>query len=254
MTHSKDKEENIQNYLDYYYRNCSGKESVSSEAAVDYFFSNSICGPHQFSYILNVATQSLERIIGLEHFLGYDEADFDLMKLHQVIHSDDVEKMMSATDEAFAHLLEKGEAYPLAAQLCISYRIRHADGHWLHVQELGSILSVGDNGMPIKGLYTCIDISQISFSKVTAHLSCPCNGFRDFKCLKESIPDYGFTKREREVIQLLGTGASSEEIGKKLCISKHTVDKHRSNILKKAGAQRTGKLLSLFHDDGAGEQ
>jgi LuxR family transcriptional regulator, positive regulator of biofilm formation len=45
--------------------------------------------------------------------------------------------------------------------------------------------------------------------------------------------DRGLTKRELDVLVLIGTGASNEEIGEKLCISPHTVKTHIYNLFKK---------------------
>jgi DNA-binding NarL/FixJ family response regulator len=42
--------------------------------------------------------------------------------------------------------------------------------------------------------------------------------------------------RELEIIELVTTGLTNEEIADRLTISKRTVDNHMSNILKKAGA------------------
>jgi LuxR family transcriptional regulator of csgAB operon len=41
------------------------------------------------------------------------------------------------------------------------------------------------------------------------------------------------TMREREILSLLSTGISNQEIAKKLCISPHTVKTHAYNIYKK---------------------
>ncbi len=41
--------------------------------------------------------------------------------------------------------------------------------------------------------------------------------------------------REIEIIELVTTGLTNEEIADRLAISKRTVDNHISNILKKAG-------------------
>ena len=43
----------------------------------------------------------------------------------------------------------------------------------------------------------------------------------------------GLTLRESEILQLIGSGHCSGEIGRKLFISNHTVDTHRRNIIEK---------------------
>ena len=51
------------------------------------------------------------------------------------------------------------------------------------------------------------------------------------------------THREREVLSLLVDGLTSSEIAEKLYISPRTVDKHRTNLLKKLGQKNTAGLV-----------
>lgn len=51
------------------------------------------------------------------------------------------------------------------------------------------------------------------------------------------------THREREVLALLIEGMTSSEIANKLFISPRTVDKHRTNLLKKLGQRNTAGLV-----------
>ena len=51
------------------------------------------------------------------------------------------------------------------------------------------------------------------------------------------------TRREREVLSLLVDGLTSSEIAEKLYISPRTVDKHRTNLLKKLGQKNTAGLV-----------
>jgi len=54
------------------------------------------------------------------------------------------------------------------------------------------------------------------------------------------------SNRERDVIRLLLVNKSSSEIAEKLFISKHTVNTHRRNILKKFNLNSTGELHRYF--------
>lgn len=46
-------------------------------------------------------------------------------------------------------------------------------------------------------------------------------------------PDIPLTKRELEILKLVGTGMTNVEIGRQLFISPRTVDTHRRNLMKK---------------------
>ncbi len=51
------------------------------------------------------------------------------------------------------------------------------------------------------------------------------------------------TAREEEVLALLADGLSNEEIGKKLSISKHTVARHRENLMRKLELHSRSELV-----------
>lgn len=59
------------------------------------------------------------------------------------------------------------------------------------------------------------------------------------------------TPREQEVISYLVKGFTSSEIGEKLYISPRTVDKHRTNLLKKLGLKNTASLVRYALSDEA---
>lgn len=50
---------------------------------------------------------------------------------------------------------------------------------------------------------------------------------------ESSVEECEFTKREKEVISLLCKGYKTKEISEALCISPKTIEKHRSNIIKR---------------------
>ncbi|MBU2649456.1 MAG: response regulator transcription factor [Bacteroidetes bacterium] len=63
----------------------------------------------------------------------------------------------------------------------------------------------------------------------------------DHKTGKDEI---SFTRREMEVLQLMGEGLSNKEIADKLFISERTVVGHKSNLLSKTNCKSTIGLLS----------
>lgn len=60
---------------------------------------------------------------------------------------------------------------------------------------------------------------------------------------KHPDPIKSITKREREVLGLLTEGHTSSEIANKLYISPRTVEKHRTNLLKKLDLKNTAALV-----------
>jgi DNA-binding NarL/FixJ family response regulator/two-component sensor histidine kinase len=58
------------------------------------------------------------------------------------------------------------------------------------------------------------------------------------------------TEREREVLRLVAEGLTSAEIGERLSISRRTVEKHRSNLMKKLGIKNHMQLLAYAINQG----
>jgi DNA-binding CsgD family transcriptional regulator len=66
--------------------------------------------------------------------------------------------------------------------------------------------------------------------------------------LLEIGPD--LSHREFEIIRLIESGLSSKEIADKLCLSVHTVNTHRSNILEKTGKSQISDLIYELKEKG----
>lgn len=70
------------------------------------------------------------------------------------------------------------------------------------------------------------------------------------KTLKSETTWESLTQREKEVLKLVGEGYKSTEIGEFLYISPKTVDKHRSNIMKKLGLHNASALTGYAIEKG----
>jgi len=55
--------------------------------------------------------------------------------------------------------------------------------------------------------------------------------------------DEQLTAREQEVLELLAEGLSNEEIADRLVISRHTVARHRENLMRKLGQHNRSELV-----------
>jgi DNA-binding NarL/FixJ family response regulator len=58
-----------------------------------------------------------------------------------------------------------------------------------------------------------------------------------------SCAGFGITEREMQVIVLIAEGLSNKEIADKLCLSTHTVNTHRKNIMSKLGINNTAGVV-----------
>lgn len=63
------------------------------------------------------------------------------------------------------------------------------------------------------------------------------------RTIKEDSNEVQLSKREKEIVKLVGEGKTSQEIADALFIGKATVDTHRKNILKKLNLQGKSELM-----------
>lgn len=71
-----------------------------------------------------------------------------------------------------------------------------------------------------------------------------------FSPARLTAPSICLTQRETEILQLIRNGFLSKEIAGKLCISIHTVNIHRQNLLRKLGAQNAIEAVSRGIETG----
>ena len=68
--------------------------------------------------------------------------------------------------------------------------------------------------------------------------------------LDEFMKKYHLTKREVQIIKMVGGELTSKEIGTELSISEFTVNTHRKNILRKLELKNTAGLLNFAKQQG----
>lgn len=65
-----------------------------------------------------------------------------------------------------------------------------------------------------------------------------------------SVPQIDLTPRETEILRLIQQGFLSKEIAHRLCISIHTVNIHRQNLLRKLGVQNSIEAIKAGLESG----
>jgi DNA-binding NarL/FixJ family response regulator len=67
---------------------------------------------------------------------------------------------------------------------------------------------------------------------------------------KEKSAETGLTKREREVLQLIGEGSTNKEIAQKLNLYLNTVHVHRRNLMQKLNIHKQADLIRYTIKEG----
>lgn len=131
-----------------------------------------------------------------------------------------------------------------------NYRIKNNDGNYVNIIQNTTPLQFDENKKPIIGLahYTVLNEGIHMDICASAKYLNSKNEYETlyFTNLSNKNLLNAISKRERDIIRLLLIKKTSIEIAENLHLSKHTVDTHRRNILKKFNVSSTGELTSFF--------
>jgi DNA-binding CsgD family transcriptional regulator len=176
--------------------------------------------------------------------IGIYPVDVTPFHFFEATHPDDIQRHSRARSKLFGlaqglYIEEKGKAF-----LSTNLKIRNP------VRGYSNLLFqcyLFYNAFPIKTVYEIQIHTNIDWCKkiksgyhylVGNDLSC----FRypDEKMLMEGNI---LSDREFEIVKLVQLGLTSERIAEKLFLSKHTINKHRNNILEKTGKAHISDLI-----------
>lgn len=74
--------------------------------------------------------------------------------------------------------------------------------------------------------------------------------FADVKKTEKAVEKVQLTKREVQIIRLIASEFTTNEIATELAISTHTVDTHRKNIVSKLAVKNTAGLVKFAIENG----
>ncbi|PWG06397.1 LuxR C-terminal-related transcriptional regulator [Polaribacter aquimarinus] len=134
-----------------------------------------------------------------------------------------------------------------------NYRIKNAKGDYITIIQNTTPLQFDETNKPIIGMahYTVLDLDlNMDICACAKYL----NDKKEYETLfyknmsSNNLLDI-ISNRERDIIRLLISKKTSTKIAENLNISKHTVDTHRRNILKKLKLTSTFELISYFKNN-----
>jgi DNA-binding CsgD family transcriptional regulator len=134
-----------------------------------------------------------------------------------------------------------------------NYRIKTTNNKYVNIIQNTTPLQFDAHNKPIIGMahYTVLDSNLKMDICATAKYLNAQNEYETLFYKNQSTSNLLdlITNRERDIIRLLISKNKSEEISEKLNISKHTVDTHRRNILKKLNIDSTFELMNYFQQN-----
>ena len=238
----------IQNLYDVWDPNRVGKNNVSCQISFDELTNSIIStGPFYF-YVIDFFDMSLSHISpAIAEIHGFNPETVSFNDILGAIHPDDIDFVAKAETVSTNFFYNKvGHEKMLNYKVSYSFRFRLKNGEYALFNHQSLMLSLDDNGGLGKSLniHTRIDhLSNLNTYKISF---IGLNGEPSFMNLnpdEENLDVEEFSKREIDIIKLIGNGLSNAEIAEKLFISVLTVKKHRNNILAKSDSRNTAQLI-----------
>ena len=191
-------------------------------------------------FIYNIVTRNYEwNNWKVKDILGFDQ--------------EEISQLMNNGSESLIHpsdkyiLDERKDYFKNSMQDTWSgvYRLKHKAGHWLWVYTKIVVIERDSNSLPVKLLGITLDATE-SFETKEIFST----------LLKERIKSRNqpkldkLTAREIEIICLIASGNTYQEISSKLHIQPDTVNKHRKNIQSKLCLKNIASIAYFAKENG----
>lgn len=236
-----------QNFWKSINQNFDGKE-YSFDIEVYRKLTNVIHVGDFYYFIFNFPNQNFEYISeGITKVLGYNKEEINMKFILELIHPEDRESMAKFENAFMLFLLEQPEDKVSLYKLSYDIRFKHKSGKYKRILHQSVIIQHETPYKFYRSLNVQTDIGHIKKSKKQSFRIIGLDGepsyeYEDiFPNEASKIPD--FTKREREILELMIGGTKSTDISEKLFISLHTVNVHRKNILSKSECKSVNELI-----------
>ena len=201
--------------------------------------------PDQLFYTIDYRTNVIPYSRGTESLLGYTQEEFDIKLIFNDYLHPLQRPILQFLINIVAHLGATKAVFN-DSYLSVIHKVRHKKGHYITVLRKARILEGDKNGKLITGISVLTDMtSLVSTEAVTWKIVSPNFDPTELKHLIDEQIKTFFSRRELEILNEIKKGRSSQKTGEKLHISKHTVDTHRRNMLKKTGAKNTVELIKF---------
>lgn len=203
----------------------------------------------QCVYILDFQKRALTFQTGIKEFLGYDPKEFTFDRVVGSYHPND-HNMVSRLVKATLSFASENNVQSEVGFL-LTYRVRKKDGSYVKVLRQSNVFEIDKSGKIISNVSVLTDISFIDSSeRVQWKFDAPGLDQKKFKTYVTKEYEGFFSERELDVLKLLKEGTTSSAIAHQLFISKHTVDGHRRNMLRKSNCTNTIDLINFCKING----
>ena len=251
----------IEKIVDNIWNNQKYGDSIQQNLAViDFLQENKlalfIVGKSYF-YFLDMKDAELNNFSsGTREVLGYEPNEMSLGKLISLVHPVDLPVVISFESKVMEFFNELTIEKMFKYKVRYDYRVKHKDGHYIRVLQQVITIETDEKGSIVKTMGIHSDITDLKNEGLPVLSFIGLDGEPTYENVQVESkfsflnPEERFSPREKEILNKLIQGRTSEEIGKELFISKETVNTHRRNMLAKCGVKNSMELVNLSITNG----
>lgn len=236
------------------YPNVEIEEHIKKLIELDYFY------PYNATFycITNTVNKNFEYIS--KNFKACTGLDKDKMMsggmdyYWSLFHPEDINLWIKSLQDLMVFTMtELNDSQRKRMSYTWNYRIKCANDSYVNIVQNTTPLQFDNTNKPIIGLahYTVLHGAIHMDICASAKYLNDNNEYETlyYNNLSNSNLLDAISNRERDVVRLLIVKNTSDQIAQKLNISKHTVDTHRRNILKKLNLNSTFELVNYFKNN-----
>jgi DNA-binding CsgD family transcriptional regulator len=190
---------------------------------------------------------------GYAHYFGWQDHEMSSHKILEIVHPEDQEAFGMLYYLVLEGLLHMPIPVKNIGHFCISYRIRMANGRYCRVLETNSILeSDQEKNIPLICLSQMTKVESPSTDEaVKYYFNLYSDEADSVRIMGQYLQQYSpeiniFSVNEIKIVAAIKAGLTSKEIADRICLSKHTVDKYRKNLLEKTRTKSSPQLADYM--------
>jgi len=251
----------VKKLVDHIWNNQQYGNSIQQNSAiVDILQENKlalfIIGKSYF-YFLDMKEANLNNFSsGTRDVLGYEPNEMSLEKLISLVHPIDLPVVISFESKVMAFFNELPIDKMFKYKVRYDYRLKHKEGHYIRVLQQVITIETDENGAIVKTLGIHSDITDLKNEGTPVLSFIGLDGEPTYENVQVEgkfsflKPAERFSPREKEILNKLIQGKTSEEIAKELFISRETVNTHRRNMLAKCEVKNSMELVNISIKNG----
>jgi len=175
-------------------------------------------------------------------YIGYTAEEIREMKheyFSAIIHPDDLKEM----EHSVKHL----DGVPRGGVFTGIMRLKPKGSDYRWILSHTRVLSYNDDGAPVTFLNVGIELDKLTHSEKQLG-----DVLKSISQVENRSRLHVLSAREREILKLIASGHTDEEISQRLNISSSTTHTHRHNIIKKTGLKNVAMLVAFAIECGLG--